>query len=154
MAPGFEAALGAALGDDLTAAADEGAPRHWRDLGSNTGPALPAGAEPLSRHVQAQPCLARRLSQIGVVADEAMGRDLAGQLAQGQRLVSRAGALWRWDGFTIVAGAPTAAAVRLSQRNRQAVLAGEVATAEAAVQSADAAFAAGARSGTCSRGAR
>jgi chromosome segregation protein len=141
VAAGFEAALGAALGDDLTAAGDEGAPRHWRDLGSGMGPALPAGADPLSQHVQAPPMLARRLSQIGVVADESMGRDLAGQLVQGQRLVSRSGALWRWDGFTIVAGAPTAAAVRLSQRNRQAVLAGEVATAEAAVQSADAAFA-------------
>jgi chromosome segregation protein len=144
VSPGFEPALGAALGDDLTAAADEGAPRHWRDLGREVGgaagPALPAGAEPLSRHVQAPAMLARRLSQIGVVADEATGRALAGQLAQGQRLVSRAGALWRWDGFTITAGAPTAAAVRLSQRNRQSVLAGELASAESSVQSADAAF--------------
>jgi chromosome segregation protein len=140
VAPGYEAALGAALGDDLTAAADEGAPRHWREIGAAAGPALPAGAQPLSQHVQAPAMLGRRLSQIGVVADEAAGRALAGQLAQGQRLVSRAGALWRWDGFTIAAGAPTAAAVRLSQRNRQGVLAGELASAEAALQSADAAF--------------
>ena len=43
-------------------------------------------------------------------------------LLQGQRLVSRDGALWRWDGFTVAAGAPTAAAVRLRQRNRLAEL--------------------------------
>ncbi len=140
VAAGFEAALGAALGDDLTAAADEGAPRHWRQTGAGQGPALPAGAEPLSRHVQAPALLARRLSQIGVVADEAAGRALAGELAQGQRLVSRAGALWRWDGFTIAAGAPTAAAVRLSQRNRQRELDGELASAESALHGAEAAF--------------
>ena len=37
-------------------------------------------------------------------------------------LVSRAGAVWRWDGYTIRAGTPTAAAVRLQQRNRLSVL--------------------------------
>ena len=31
VAAGYETALGAALGDDLTAATDEGAPRHWRE---------------------------------------------------------------------------------------------------------------------------
>ncbi len=141
VAPGYETALGAALGDDLTAAADEGAPRYWRELDGQGSPALPTVAEPLSRHVQAPALLARRLSQIGVVADEATGRALARQLAQGQRLVSREGALWRWDGFTMAAGAPTAAAVRLSQRNRQAVLASQLAEAAARLETADAAFA-------------
>ncbi len=140
VAPGFETALGAALGDDLTAAADEGAPRHWRDLGAQSAPRLPAVAEPLSQHVQAPALLARRLSQIGVVADEATGRALAPQLAQGQRLVSRDGALWRWDGFTMAAGAPTAAAVRLSQRNRQAVLSKEMAEANQRLAGAEVAF--------------
>jgi chromosome segregation protein len=139
---GYETALGAALGDDLTAAADEGAPRHWRELASKTDqPPLPAPAEPLSRHVKAPAMLARRLAQIGVVADEATGRALAPRLAQGQRLVSREGALWRWDGFTIVAGAPTAATLRLSQRNRQSVLAGELAEAAERLPAVDAAFA-------------
>jgi chromosome segregation protein len=140
VAAGYETALGAALGDDLTAAADEGAPRHWRDLGTQSAPGLPAVAEPLSKHVQAPALLARRLSQIGVVADEATGRALAPQLAQGQRLVSRDGALWRWDGFTMAAGAPTAAAVRLSQRNRQAVLSSELAEANTRLAGAEAAF--------------
>ena len=28
------------------------------------------------------------------------------------------GALWRWDGYTVTAGAPTSAATRLVKRNR------------------------------------
>jgi len=142
--PGFETALGAALGDDLTAATDEGAPRHWHageSASFPSGPALPPGAEPLARHVQGPAVLARRLAQIGVVADEATGRSLAPQLAQGQRLVSRDGALWRWDGFTIAAGAPTAAAVRLSQRNRHGDLMHELHGADAVLREAEAAFA-------------
>jgi chromosome segregation protein len=119
---GFEAALGAALGDDLAAPLDSTAPAHWRgSLASGDDPALPAGVKPLAAHVQAPPALARRLAQIGLVDDET-GAALAGQLATGQRLVTRAGALWRWDGFTVRAGAPSAAAIRLEQRNRLAEL--------------------------------
>jgi chromosome segregation protein len=39
-------------------------------------------------------------------------------LASGQRLVSREGDLWRWDGFTARADAETASARRLAGRNR------------------------------------
>jgi len=117
--PGYEAALGAALGDDLAAPLDSTAPAHWRgDVARGAyDPALPPGAEPLSAHVQAPPALARRLAQVGVVDDEA-GATLAPGLAAGQRLVTVGGALWRWDGFTVRAGAPSAAALRLAQRNR------------------------------------
>ncbi len=118
--PGYEAALGAALGDDLNVATDTGAPVHWRMTHSpDSAPALPFGAEPLSRFVQAPPVLARRLSQIGIV-DEARGKEIAGRLAQGQRLVSKQGALWRWDGFTAAADATTPATTRLNQRARLA----------------------------------
>src|SRR3546814_2234378 len=45
VAPGYEAALGAALGDDLTVPADEAAPAHWPALAPLPAvPALPAGA--------------------------------------------------------------------------------------------------------------
>ncbi len=116
--PGYEPVLGAALGDDLSAPADEAAPVHWKELPPDAKPPpLPAGAEPLSRYVQAPAALARRLAQIGVVADKD-GPRLAPKLAQGQRLVGRSGALWRWDGYTVSAGAPTPAAKRLGQRNR------------------------------------
>ena len=118
---GYEAALGAALGEDLEAPADEAAPVHWRTRDAlGVAPALPAGAEPLANQVSAPPALARRLAAIGIVADVATGNRLATELAPGQRLVSRSGALWRWDGYTVTEGATTAAAARLEQRNRLA----------------------------------
>jgi chromosome segregation protein len=117
--PGYEAALGAALGDDLQASADSGAPLHWRELGSDpSAPALPFGARPLSEYVTGSAALLRRLAQVGVMDNEAGCRALAGQLVQGQRLVGRDGSMWRWDGFTIQAGSPTAEVQRLQQRNR------------------------------------
>ena len=117
--PGYETALGAALGDDLSAPADEGAPIHWRLLAPLEGPpALPMGAEPLEHRVKGADALRRRLSQTGLVPDEATGHALAPSLAPGQRLVSRDGAMWRWDGFTIADDANTAAATRLAQRAR------------------------------------
>ncbi len=116
---GYEAALGAALGEDLSASADEAAPVRWRTLPPIEGaPALPEGATPLAQFVRAPAQLARRLAQIGVVASEADGDALAARLRPGQRLISRDGGLWRWDGFTARAGAPTPAATRLEQRNR------------------------------------
>ncbi|QEX15532.1 chromosome partition protein Smc [Hypericibacter terrae] len=117
--PGYEAALGAALGDDLTASTDLAAPVHWQSVSERPDrPDLPAGAEPLSRFVTGSPVLLRRLHQIGVVDSEATGRALADQIGQGQRLVSKDGAMWRWDGYTVATGAPSPAAVRLKQRNR------------------------------------
>ncbi len=129
--PGFETALGAALGDDLDAPASEEAPKHWRLLPqSDTGPNLPGGIDPLSRFVRGDNAPQRRLLQIGVVENAERGRALASQLLTGQRLVSRDGDLWRWDGFVVKAGAPTAAAQRLKQRNRLAELEPALADAE------------------------
>jgi chromosome segregation protein len=120
---GFETALGAALGDDLDASADGGAPVHWRGLPPLSQPPLPEGAEPLSTRVRGPDVLLRRLSQIGIVADKTTGDSLQPSLAQGQRLVTADGHLWRWDGFVARTGAPTAAATRLNRRNRLAELA-------------------------------
>ena len=116
---GLENALGAVLGEELGSAADTEAARHWRELPAFAPtPELPPGASALATLVQAPPALARALSQIGLVAGEAAGD--AGQpvLLPGQTLVDRDGAIWRWDGYTIRAGTPTAAAVRLRQRNQ------------------------------------
>ena len=119
--PGFEKALGAAFGDELEASSDRGAPIHWLPLGPMAdAPALPDGATPLGAHVKALPELERRLAFIGVVADDATGAALQAGLKPGQQLVTRDGAVWRWDGYTMRAGAPSTAAVRLSQRNRLA----------------------------------
>jgi len=119
--PGYEAALGTALGDDLTASTDEAAPIHWETLPPyGDPPPLARGIEPLSNWVSGPPALARRLSQIGVLENVEEGARLQVDLRPGQRLVSRDGALWRWDGFSTKPEAPTAAAVRLEQRNRLA----------------------------------
>lgn len=116
---GYEAALGAALGDDISAPAETAAPVHWQILPAYDSPqTLPQGAEPLSGRVRGPAALTRRLSQIGVVADDASGERLQPQLAPGQRLVTKQGALWRWDGLTAKADALTTAGRRLEQRNR------------------------------------
>ena len=117
--PGYEIALGAALGDDLLASGDEAAPVHWRETATDAEPpALPPGVPALSGVVDAPGALRLRLSQIGLVDDEADGDALSRNLMQGQRLVARSGALWRWDGYRVAAGTPTTAAKRMAQRNR------------------------------------
>jgi chromosome segregation protein len=78
---------------------------------------LPADAEPLVMHVEAPQELTRRLRQIGVVK-RAEGLRLQPHLKPGQRLVSREGDLWRWDGFVAAAGGVTPAAQRLAHKNR------------------------------------
>ena len=118
VAKGYETALGAALGDDLEVSASPSAPVHWGGSAIDPAdPALPEGAEPLDRFVEAPEAMARRLRQIGVVG-RADGPRLKALLKPGQRLVSLEGDLWRWDGFTAAAHAPTAAARRLAEKNR------------------------------------
>ena len=128
VAPGYEAALGAALGDDLDApvcesgseAQSELPAMHWRPVAPAPDDVpLPEDVERLGGRVQGPDALRRRLDQIGVVA-RADGPSLQTSLKPGQRLVSKEGDLWRWDGFTATADAPTASAERLAQRNRLA----------------------------------
>src|SRR5262252_4841002 len=121
VAKGFETALGAALGDDLDAPVEPNAPMHWAGAPPEDGdPALPEGIEPLATQVKAPKELARRLAQIGIVPARTEGPRLAKLLKPGQRLVSREGDLWRWDGFAVAAHATTGAARRLAERNRLA----------------------------------
>src|ERR1700676_580564 len=125
-AKGYEKALGAALGDDIDAPVDPSAPMRWTHAGVIEGdPVLPEGIEPLAAHVQAPSELARRLAQIGIVPKE-RGAELVSQLKTGQRLVSREGDVWRWDGFVAAAHAPTGAARRLAERARLVELENEL----------------------------
>ena len=129
---GYEAALGAALGDDLDASTNGSAPAHWATVGDASGdPALPPGVQSLALLVKAPAALARRLAQIGIVT-RADGAQLRALLKPGQRLVTREGDLWRWDGFTAAAEAPTPAARRLAEKNRLGDLTLEAAAARAA----------------------
>jgi|GEM_PF-1986384 len=138
--PGFEAALGAALGDDLKAPeTDTPGATGWHGGATAKPGALPGGAVALGAHVTAPDVLAARLAQTGVV-DQADGARLQPSLAPGQRLVSREGDLWRWDGFTTAADdAPSAAALRLQQKNRLAELEEAASTASARAAQAEAA---------------
>ncbi|MEI9888197.1 MAG: AAA family ATPase [Rhizomicrobium sp.] len=128
--PGYEAALAATLGDDLQAPLDEASPHHWRDLGGyDVYVPLPVGAKPLGDFVKAPDALHRRLALTGVVFPD-QGKTLQAFLQPGQRLVSPRGDLWRWDGYAASADAPSAAAVRLAQRNRLAALDSEIEAAK------------------------
>ncbi|MGH6835727.1 MAG: chromosome segregation protein SMC [Methylocella sp.] len=131
VAKGYEAALGAALGDDLDASTNPASPAHWARTDASDDPALPPGIEALSRLVTAPAPLARRLNQIGIVA-RAEGTALRALLKPGQRLVSKEGDLWRWDGFTQATEAPTPAARRLAEKNRLGDLAIEAEAARGA----------------------
>ncbi len=131
VAKGYEAAIGAALGDDLDASTNPASPAHWAATDASDDPALPPGVEALAKRVTAPDPLARRLNQIGVVL-RAEGNALRPLLKPGQRLVSKEGDLWRWDGFTQAAEAPTPAARRLAEKNRLGDLANEAETARAA----------------------
>ncbi|MGA9603385.1 MAG: chromosome segregation protein SMC [Methyloceanibacter sp.] len=115
---GYKAALGAALGEDLDAASDEAAPAHWRLVAAGDDePALPGGATPLSQFVTGPEQLGRRLAQIGVI-DQETGQALQSKLKPGQRLVSKDGDLWRWDGYRLKSSMAAAASARLIERGR------------------------------------
>ncbi|RWQ75072.1 MAG: chromosome segregation protein SMC [Mesorhizobium sp.] len=138
---GYETALGAALGEDLDVPLDRSAPVHWGQSEIQPGDAtVPEGIKSLASVVRAPAQLARRLAQIGIV-EAGDGKRLQALLAPGQRLVSREGALWRWDGFTASADAPTAAAQRLAQKNRLAELDAEAVHATRILRQAEEALA-------------
>jgi chromosome segregation protein len=137
---GYEHAVGAALGDDLDAAAEDSAPAHWRKIdGAGDDPALPDGAKSLDSFVTGPAALTRRLAQIGLVEPE-QGALLQSSLKPGQRLVSKAGDLWRWDGYSVQAGATTAQGARLEERTRLESLKTMRVEAETAQTAAEAAL--------------
>ena len=111
--PGYERALASALGDDLEAGLDAKDERYWAGAAALAAdPPAPQGTTPLARVVEAPDALARRLAQVFVAE-----RDEGQSLAVGQRLVTLAGVLRRWDGYVAKSGG-AAAAERLERVNR------------------------------------
>jgi chromosome segregation protein len=144
VAPGFEAAIGAAFGDELQAPLANGeggdaAARFWVDLGGDEHgcSVLPEGACWLGEAVDAPSALARSLAQAGWVEDEETGHRLQPSLTPGQRLVDREGRLWRWDGFVSFGCGPSLAAEHLRHRNRLVVLESEIVTLKTAAAAAE-----------------
>ncbi|AUH33709.1 AAA family ATPase [Paracoccus tegillarcae] len=145
VAKGFEVAFGAALGDDLRAGLAEDGASGWHQLpGWDAPQPLPAAADPLAPHVNGPDALARRLSQVGLVGDADAAARMQGDLAPGQRLVTREGDLFRWDGMRVMAGeASSSAALHLQKVNQLSEITGQAEAAQAradtAVQAHDAA---------------
>ncbi|MDR6846889.1 MULTISPECIES: chromosome segregation SMC family protein [unclassified Sphingomonas] len=129
---GYERALAAALGDDLEAGLDPAGERFWAGAEVAPGdPAAPEGTVPLGQHVLAPAALARRLAQVFVAESDA-----GGPLAVGQRLVTLAGVLRRWDGYVAKSGG-AAAAERLERMNRLRAIEAARPAAVRAVEAAD-----------------
>ncbi|WCR10284.1 chromosome segregation protein SMC [Paracoccus stylophorae] len=141
VASGYEVAFGAALGDDLRAGLAGDGETGWHLLPDGGAvQALPDEASPLAAYVEAPAVLDRRLSQTGLVADAAAGAALQAGLAPGQRLVTRDGDLFRWDGMRVMAGeAASSAALHLQKVNQLRDIARQAEAAEArAAHAADA----------------
>ena len=153
---GLETALGAALGEGLEGGRGAGESRFWRALPPlESAPPLPEGAVALAGLVGAPEELGRALSQIGLVEDGAASQ---AALRPGQALVSRAGALWRWDGYVLAPGAAKAGAARLQNlarlRQAEARLAEATPAARAAEQARATATAGEARAQSAEEDAR
>ena len=131
-APGYERALAAALGDDLETGLDAKADRYWAGAEPQPGDPQAGGLARLGDHVEAPAALARRLAQV-LVAESDNGQPLA----VGQRLVTLAGILRRWDGYIAKSGG-AAAAAQLERINRVAALTKARPAAQGAVEKANA----------------
>ncbi|OWK31208.1 chromosome segregation protein SMC [Sphingomonas dokdonensis] len=130
-APGYERALAAALGDDLEVGLDKQANAYWSDPAA-ASEGTSASSDRLIHHVTAPPLLAPRLAHI-IVLDT----DDQRPLAPGDRLVTRAGQLRRWDGY-VAKQSGAAAAERLERLNRLAAIDTARPAADARVQAAEA----------------
>ena len=122
---GLEIAFAAVLGEGLEAALDEASPRYWRHMPRPVQPerALPSAAVALATLIDAPDALGRILSHAGLIDEATDGSALQADLAPGQCLVTRAGALWRWDGYRLASGpagdsAAARGAMLLEQRHR------------------------------------
>ncbi|MET0241181.1 MAG: AAA family ATPase [Sphingobium sp.] len=155
-APGYERALAAALGDSINAPIG---PTGWAGAAALPGDPVPQDCDCLAAHVEAPAELARALA-LTLVMDSDDGRPLAA----GQRIVTLAGAMRRWDGY-VATDRGAATAERLVRLNRLDAIAAErpelasavddhaaaLTTAEAALQAALAAGRAARQSATQAR---
>ncbi|MBC6497353.1 MAG: AAA family ATPase [Alphaproteobacteria bacterium GM7ARS4] len=100
---GYEQALDAAFDDhSLDASSDSTHPCHWHTWDNqDTPPPLPPGIKSLYHYVtKSPPYTHRRLLYTGVVEENNPHiHTLHQSLKPGQRLVTKEGSLWRWDGY-------------------------------------------------------
>ncbi|MBT6307807.1 MAG: chromosome segregation protein SMC [Rhodospirillaceae bacterium] len=120
---GYETALSAALGDDLTAPIKKddiiSEKRVWTKNGSkHPGSSLPDGVEVLANKVSVPQELQERVKQVGVASDMEAAIRLQTELKHGQCLTTLQGGLWRWDGYVANVDTVTSAEIRIQHRNR------------------------------------
>ena len=120
---GYETALSAALGDDLTAPIKKDGiiseKRFWTKNGSkHPGSSLPVGVEVLANKVSVPQELQERMKQVGIAGDVETALRLQTELMHGQCLTTLKGGLWRWDGYVADVDIVTSAEIRIQHRNR------------------------------------
>lgn len=138
VAKGYEKALAAALGDDLDAAIgdnDGQADFYWSVCTAQNTLKPPHNAAPLANFINKAPAeLALRLSALFVV-----DQDDGQPLAAGQRLVTKEGAMRRWDGLVSRSG-HSGAAQRMERQNRLTELGDIITEAQTIISAAQSAL--------------
>lgn len=97
---GYEAAVAAAFGEGMNAALGHGELRWWQ--GAAIRSSTPSGAKSLSEVVTVPAELQAVVSAIGVVETDEEASRLFDKLSVGQIVVTKAGGVWRWDGYRSV----------------------------------------------------
>ncbi len=135
---GYEKALAAALGDDLDAAIGDNDGRadfYWSDKAVKSASDTPKGCTALADHIAEAPsALSARLASL-FVAEQDDGQILS----HGQRLVTKSGAMRRWDGLVSLSG-HSGAAQRMERQNRLSALVAIIGDAETEIASAQSAL--------------
>ncbi|GBQ92066.1 AAA family ATPase [Asaia krungthepensis] len=128
---GLERAVAVALDQTLEASLDASESRAWVILPELEARSFPPECQVLHTLMSAPPALSRCLSGIALVENEATGRRLQSALLPGQCLVSRDGALWRWDGYRDTGTLPSGALGPVETMARLRKLEDEIQSVEA-----------------------
>ena len=104
---GYNLAFLLALGDGIEASKDERAAVVWNNISDKKINPLPEGVISIKKFVNGPKEIQFFLSQVGIVKNHSDGEKYHSELKPGQILVSKDGALWRWDGLHIKDGKQT-----------------------------------------------
>jgi chromosome segregation protein len=102
---GYEKALASVFSDELMASINEEQSSYWKILNTKKYKSVfPENVIPFSSIIKAPDNLKKSLDFIGLIESKENIHELQNNLSDGQVLVSKAGEIWRWDGFTSKGG--------------------------------------------------